>query len=211
MLEIIKAGGPIMWPIILCSVIALGITVERLWTLRRKRVIPEHMVAQVWHWLRNNELDEERIKVIRDSSPLGRVLAAGLLQRRATREIMKENVEDIGRHVAHELDRYLNTLGTIAAIAPLLGLLGTVTGMIDVFSTIVNVGVGDPTALAGGISQALLTTAAGLIVAIPALIAYRYLRGKVRAHVVDMEAEAIKLVEALQLLNRPAGKRGQAA
>lgn len=211
MLEIIKAGGPIMWPIILCSVIALGITVERLWTLRRKRVIPEHMVAQVWHWLRNNELDEERIKVIRDSSPLGRVLAAGLLQRRATREIMKENVEDIGRHVAHELDRYLNTLGTIAAIAPLLGLLGTVTGMIDVFSTIVNVGVGDPTALAGGISQALLTTAAGLIVAIPALIAYRYLRGKVRAHVVDMEAEAIKLVEALQMLNRPAGKRGQAA
>lgn len=210
MLEIVKAGGLLMWPIILCSVIALGITAERLWTLRRRRVVPEHMVAQVWHWLRGNELDEDKIRVIRDSSPLGRVLAAGLVQRNAPREVMKEHVEDIGRHVAHELERYLNTLGTIAAIAPLLGLLGTVTGMIQVFSTIVNVGVGDPTALAGGISEALLTTAAGLIVAIPALIAYRYLRGKVRAHVVDMEAEAIKLVEALQALNQ-GGRRGRAA
>ncbi|HET9679793.1 MAG TPA: MotA/TolQ/ExbB proton channel family protein [Gammaproteobacteria bacterium] len=210
MLEIIKAGGPVMWPILLCSVIALGITVERLWSLRRSRIIPAHMVAQVWLMLRNNELDEEKIKTIRDSSPLGRVLAAGLSQRHASRDIMREHVQDIGRHAAHELDRYLNTLGTIAAIAPLLGLLGTVTGMVQVFSTIVAVGVGDPTAMAGGISEALFTTVGGLVVAIPSLIAYRYLRGKVRTLVVDMEAESIKLVEALQALNK-GGKRGRAA
>lgn len=197
MLELVKAGGWLMVPIILCSIIAAGIIVERLWTLRRTKVIPAHLVAQVWHWLRNNELNEEHIKAIRDSSPLGRVLAAGLLQRQAPRDVMKEHVEDTGRHVAHELERYLNTLGTIAAISPLLGLLGTVVGMIQVFTVIVEVGVGNPASLAGGISQALITTAAGLIVAIPSLFAYRYLRGRVRAHVVLMEQEAIKLVEAL--------------
>lgn len=206
MLEIIRAGGPVMWPIILCSIIALGITVERLWSLRRSRVIPEHMVAQVWHMLRNNELDEDKIKIIRDSSPLGRILAAGLAQRHASRDIMREYVQDIGRHAAHELDRYLNTLGTIAAISPFLGLLGTVFGIVQVFSTITVSGVGDPTAMAGGISEALFTTAAGLIVAIPALVAYRYFRGKVRTLVIDMEAEAIKLVEALQALTN-AGTR----
>lgn len=205
MLEIFKAGGPVMWPILLCSIVGLGITFERLWTLRRAKVIPPHMVAQVWHWLRGNELSEERERLIRDSSPLGRILAAGLVQRHAAREIMKEHVEDIGRHVAHELERYLNTLGTIAAISPLLGLLGTVLGLMEVFSTIVRVGVGHPGALAGGISQALITTVAGLLVAIPALIVYRYLRGKVRSLVVDMEAEAIKLVEAL---NNGRGARG---
>lgn len=206
MLELIEAGGWLMYPIVLCSVIAVAITLERLWALRRSRVVPEHMVAQVWHWLQHNELDAEKVRLVRDSSPLGRILAAGLEKRRAPRDDMKESVEDTGRHVAHELERFLNTLGTIASISPLLGLLGTVTGMIKVFSAIVNVGVGNPGALAGGISEALLTTAAGLIVAIPSLIAYRYLRGRVRELIVIMEEQAIKLIDAMH-----SGKSGKKA
>jgi biopolymer transport protein ExbB len=197
MLELIQAGGWLMLPIILCSIVAAGIVAERLWTLRRERIIPPHLVAQVWHWLKEDELDEGHIKALRNSSPLGRVLASGLAQRAGSRDLIKESVEDTGRHVVHELDRYLNTLGTIAAITPLLGLLGTVIGMVRVFTAITAHGVGDPGALAGGISEALLTTAAGLTVAIPSLIAYRYLRGKVNELVVDMEQEAIKLVDAL--------------
>ncbi len=197
MLELVRAGGWLMLPIIFCSVLAAGIIIERMWFLQARRVIPEHLVARVWHWLTNDELDEEHVWAIRNSSPLGRVLASGLAHRQSPRDIMKEAVEDTGRHVAHELERYLNSLGTIAAISPLLGLLGTVVGMIKVFSAITDAGVGNPAALAGGISEALLTTAAGLLVAIPALIGYRYLRGRVAEHVVRMEQEAIKLVEAL--------------
>jgi biopolymer transport protein ExbB len=197
MLEIIKAGGWVMGPIVLCSVLALGIIVERLWTLRASRVVPDHLVAQVWHLLKHGGLDEERIRAVRESSPLGRVLAAGLVHRGSEREVMKEHIEDIGRHVAHELERHLNALGTIAAVSPLLGLLGTVSGLIEVFNVITRQGVGDPSAMAGGISEALITTVAGLTVAIPALVAYRYLRGCVAEHVVRMEQEAIKLVEAL--------------
>jgi biopolymer transport protein ExbB len=198
MLEIIRAGGWVMGPIILCSVLALGIIIERLWTLRASRVVPDHLVAQVWHLLQHGGIDEERIRAVRDSSPLGRVLAAGLAQRSAERSILKEHIEDVGRHVAHDLERHLNALGTIAAISPLLGLLGTVTGLVGVFTVITHQGVGDPSALAGGISEALITTVAGLVVAIPALIGYRYLKGRVAEHVVRMEQEAIKLVEALQ-------------
>lgn len=198
MLEIIKAGGWVMAPIILCSILALGIIVERLWTLRSERVLPSHLVAQVWHLLQHGGIDEERIRAVRDSSPLGRVLAAGLAQRAAERQVMKEHIEDVGRHVAHDLERHLGALGTIAAISPLLGLLGTVVGLVEVFTVITRQGVGDPAALAGGISAALITTVAGLVVAIPALIGYRSLKGQVAEHVVRMEQEAIKLVEALQ-------------
>lgn len=197
MLEIIKSGGWLMLPIILCSIIAAGIIIERLWSLQNRKVIPEHLVAKVWHLLKNDELGEEAIRNLYNSSPLGRIMAVGLAYRERSRDLMKEMVEDTGRHVAHELERYLNTLGTIAAISPLLGLLGTVVGMIEVFAVITTRGVGDPGALAGGISQALITTAAGLAVAIPALIGYRYLRGRVNDLVVSMEQEAIKLVEAL--------------
>ena len=197
MLELVRAGGWLMLPIIFCSVLAAGVIIERMWFLQAKRVIPEHLVARVWHWLKNDELDEEHVWAIRNSSPMGRVLAAGLAHRLSPRDIMKEAVEDTGRHVAHELERYLNTLGTIAAISPLLGLLGTVVGMIKVFSALTDAGIGNPAVLAGGISEALLTTAAGLLVAIPALIGYRYLRGRVTEHVIKMEQEAIKLVEAL--------------
>jgi biopolymer transport protein ExbB len=186
-----------MVPIIACSIIAFAIIAERLWTLRVKRVIPRQLVAQVWDQAKEKKLDVERLQDLRASSPLGRILAAGLMNRNATRDIMKEAIEDTGRHVVHELERYLNTLGTIAAISPLLGLLGTVIGMIQVFSAITTQGVGNPAALAGGISQALITTAAGMSVAIPALMAYRYFRGKVNMLVIRMEQQALRMVEVL--------------
>lgn len=197
MWELIQAGGWLMLPIIGCSVLALAIVIERCWSLRRDCVLPRHLVAEVWSKLKGNAMDAEAIRRLRQHSPLGRVLAVGVVNRHLSREVMMESIEDVGRHEAHSLERYLNTLGTIAAISPLLGLLGTVVGMIDVFGTISSQGVGNAPALAGGISQALITTAAGLVVAIPSLMAYRYLRGRVDELVVDMEQQALKLVEAI--------------
>ena len=205
MLEIIKAGGWVMWPIIGCSILAMAIVLERAWTLRASRVIPSHLVAQVWHMLRTNELNDERIAQVRDSSPLGRVLAAGLTLRDAPREVMKERIEDVGRHVGHEMERGLNTLGTIAAISPFLGLLGTVSGLIRVFGSITEAGLGNPTVLAGGISEALVATFAGLAIAIPSLIAYRWFRGRVTELVLLIEQEVIRLVDALHLQDIKAG------
>ena len=195
--EIIKTGGWLMLPIIACSVVALAIVIERFWSLKRSRVIPRQLVAQIWQLAQQNQLTDERIRQLRAGSPLGRVLASGLINRDHSREVMKEGIEETGRHVAHELERYLNTLGTIAAITPLLGLLGTVIGMITVFSVITDVGVGNPGQLAGGISEALITTAAGISVAVPTLIFHRYFRGRVDELVVIMEQEAIKLVEVM--------------
>lgn len=197
MFELVTAGGWLMAPIIACSIVAFAIIAERLWTLRVKRVIPRSLVAQVWDWAKERKFDLERLQTLRASSPLGRILAAGLSNRNASREVMKESIEDTGRHVVHELERYLNTLGTIAAIAPLLGLLGTVIGMIKVFSAITTQGVGNPAALAGGISEALITTAAGMVVAIPTLMFYRYFRGKVALLVIRMEQQAVRMVEVL--------------
>ena len=197
MLELMKAGGFLMWPILLCSVIALAIVVERFWSLQTERITPKNLVNKVWQWARNGQLDVKKINDIRNESPLARLLAAGLVNMRHDREVMKESIEEVGRHVAHELERFLNTLGTIAQIAPLLGLLGTVIGMIKVFSVITTQGVGDPSVLAEGISMALITTAAGLTVAIPTLMFYRYFRGKVDELVLTMEQESLKLVEVI--------------
>lgn len=197
MLELIKAGGWVMWPILLCSVIALAIIVERFWSLQRKRTVPKHLVNQIWQWARDGQLDAKRLQDLRKNSPLGRILAAGLANRRHEREVMKESIEEVGQHVSHELERFLNTLGTIASISPLLGLLGTVLGMIKVFAVITTEGVGDAAVLADGIAEALMTTAAGLMVAIPALLFYRYFRGRVDELVVTMEQESLRLVEAL--------------
>jgi len=193
----VRAGGWLMLPIILCSVIALAIIVERLWSLQVRRVLPKHLVAQVWRWEKIHQLTEEHVKELQASSPLGSILAAGIVNRHQDRDVMKESIEDTGRHIVHELERYLNSLGTIAAITPLLGLLGTVIGMIKVFATITTQGVGDPGALAGGISEALLTTAAGMSVAIPTLMFYRYFRGRVRMLVLKMEQEALTMVEIM--------------
>ena len=186
-----------MLPIILCSVIAAAIILERLWTLQPRRVLPKNLTRQVWEWVSKNQLSHTHIESLHHGSPLGEILAAGLANRHREREIIKESIEDAGRQVVHDLERFLNSLGTIAAITPLLGLLGTVIGMVKVFAAITTHGVGDPTVLAGGISEALITTAAGLTVAIPSLIGYRYLRGRVDALAVRMEKEAITMVEAL--------------
>lgn len=197
MFEIVRAGGWLMLPLLLCSVVAVAIIIERLWTLRRRRVLPDDLTVKVWEWAHNRKLDESHLRALSESSPLGQILASGLLNRSRSRDIMKESIEDTGRHVVHELERYLNSLGTIAAVTPLLGLLGTVIGMVKVFTAITTHGVGNPTVLAGGISEALLTTAAGLSIAIPSLIGYRYLRGRVDSLVVQMEKEAMKLVETI--------------
>jgi len=198
-LELVKAGGWLMLPIIACSVIALAIIAERIWSLRVSRVLPKNLVAQVWRWEKMRQLNDQHLQELQSSSPLGSILAAGILSRNEDRNVMKESIEDTGRHVVHELERYLNSLGTIAAISPLLGLLGTVIGMIKVFATITTEGVGNPGALAGGISEALITTAAGMSVAIPTLMFYRYFRGRVRMLVLRMEQEALRMVEVMHV------------
>ena len=197
MFELIKAGGWVMWPIILCSVAALAIIGERFWSLQKKYVAPPNLLAQVQQLLARNELEPSHLAALRDSSPLGRILAAGLVNRDHDREIVKEAVENAGRQVVPELERYLRSLGTIAGISPFLGLFGTVVGMIQMFSGIGQHGVGDPSIVAAGISTALITTAGGLAVAIPSLMFYRYFRGRVNELLLEMEQEAVKLVEIL--------------
>jgi biopolymer transport protein ExbB len=174
-LELVKAGGWIMLPIIACSILSLAIVAERLWTLQRRRVTPRHLVAQVWNLHKHGKLDTAQLIKLREGSPLGRILAAGLMNRHHDREIMKESIEETGRQVVHQLERYLNSLGTIAAITPLLGLLGTVIGMIKVFSAIMSHGVGDP----------------------PSLMFHRFFIGRVDELVITMEEEALKIVEVI--------------
>jgi biopolymer transport protein ExbB len=197
MWELVQAGGYFMWPIILCSVAAVGILFERLWTLQRKRVLPEELIKKVSQLAESGQVNPKVIEALEKNSPLGRVMAAALANRDRGREIMMERVQDTGRHVVHELERFLNTLGTIASISPLLGLLGTVTGIIRAFNAVMLGGMGDPRLLAGGISEALITTAGGLAVAIPSFIAYRYLRGKVERIVIDMEKIAVTFADSL--------------
>ena len=197
MLEIIQSGGWMMVPIIIASVLALAITVERFWTLRPGKIAPPDLLSQVWSWMKNKQLDSAKIRTLKDSSPLGNVLAAGLINSRHGRQIMKESIEEVASHEIHEMERYLNALGTIAAVAPLMGLLGTVIGMIKVFAEIMAQGTGQANLLAGGISEALIATAAGLVIAIPALICHRMLQRRVDEIVVYMEQEALKLVDVL--------------
>ena len=204
MLEIILAGGWLMAPILLCSTLAVAIIIERFWTLRKSKVTPDGLSAMVEDWAAKHELDERHLAQIRNESPLGRIFAAALINRKRSREVIKEAVEDTGRHVVHELERFLNTLGTIAGISPLLGLLGTVVGMIKVFSVIMVSGVGDANVLAGGISQALITTAAGLTVAIPSYFFYRFFRGMVSEYVISMEEKAIRLIDCIERGNASA-------
>ena len=199
MFEMVQAGGWLMFPIILCSIISAAICIERFWTLRTNQIAPRNLLSQVWNWIKNNEMDARRVRELRNGSPLGQILAAGINSHRRGRELMKENIQEVAGHVVHDLERYLNTLGTVAAISPLLGLLGTVIGMIKVFSVIRLEGTGNAAILAGGISEALITTAAGLTVAIPSLFFYRYFQRKVDELVINMEQEALKLVEVLNV------------
>ncbi|MBT5789970.1 MAG: MotA/TolQ/ExbB proton channel family protein, partial [Gammaproteobacteria bacterium] len=149
MFELVQAGGWLMIPILLCSVVAAGISVERLWTLRAEQVAPRDLLTQVWSWIRNNEMDSSRLREVKSGSPLGQILVAGITSHRRGRDVMKESIEEVANHVVHELERYLNTLGTVAAITPLLGLLGTVIGMIKVFTAIQLEGTGNAAVLAG--------------------------------------------------------------
>jgi len=198
-----------MGPIILFSVVAAAIILERLWTLQDRRVIPSDLTRRVWQLVEAGQVNDQVIEALRQNSALGKVLAAGLANRHRSREAMMERLEDAGRHVVHELERFLNTLGTIAGVSPLLGLLGTVGGIIKSFNAITAGGMGDPRLLSGGIAQALVTTAAGLMVAIPSLIAYRYLRGRVDRIVIEIEKDAIQLADALESANA-GGKAAQA-
>lgn len=206
MFELVQAGGWLMIPILLCSIISAAICVERFWTLRTPQIVPKNLLAQVWTWIKNNEMDNKKLKELRAGSPLGQILAAGIANHRRGREQMKEAIEEVASQVVHEMERYLNTLGTVAAITPLIGLLGTVIGMIKVFTAIRLEGTGNAAVLAGGISEALITTAAGLTVAIPSLFFYRFFQRKVDELVVGMEQEALKLVEVLNNDRAPTNK-----
>lgn len=197
MFELVKSGGWLMLPLILCSIGAFAIIVERFWSLRSEKVLPKHLVATVWTAVKNNKLVRHDIEELGKQSALGKILTAGIINRESDRDRIKESIEEQGREVVHELEQFLDSLGTIAAISPLLGLLGTVIGMIKVFSQITLHGVGNPTVLADGISQALITTATGLSIAIVSLIFYRYFRRRVDTYVVQIEKEAIKMVDVL--------------
>lgn len=195
MLDLLRPGGMIMFPLLLCSVLALAIIIERFWTLRTSRLAPKTLVSELWGWIKKKELNSKRLRELKDAAPIGRVLAAGLVNAKHGREIMKESIQEEASHVVHEMERFLTALGTIAVITPLLGLLGTVVGMIKVFAQLQLEGAGNAAALAGGISEALITTASGLTVAIPALIFHRYFTRRVDEIVIDMEQEALRLVE----------------
>jgi len=195
--QVLSAGGWVMPFIVLCSIIALAICIERQFALNRKKIAPPHLLATVWQQLRGEGLDAQRLKSLRQGSPLGAILAAGLANRHQGRDVMRESIREAASHVIHQLERYLNTLGTVAAVTPLMGLLGTVLGMISVFTEITTYGTGNAGVLAGGISEALITTAAGLAVAIPSLVMHRHYTSRIESIVVDLEREAIKLVDAI--------------
>ncbi|RAU17256.1 MotA/TolQ/ExbB proton channel family protein [Nitrincola tibetensis] len=197
MFELIRSGGWLMVPIILCSVAAMAICFERLWFLKRSRVLPSGLLSETLELIRSGEMTPEHLRVIKAGSPLGTIIVAGINNSRSGRVIMKESIEEAAGHVVHDLERFLTSLGTIAAITPLLGLLGTVVGMIKVFTEIMILGTGNASVLAGGISEALITTAAGLSIAIPALVMHRYFQRRVNTLVLTMEQEAVKLVEVI--------------
>ena len=188
-----------MIPLLLLTIVALGIVVERFWSLRRDRVMPPGLGDEVRAWVaRGKPLEPAHIDSLRSTSPLGALLAAELDVRNRSRETIRERVEDVGRHLVHRMERFLNTLGTIAAAGPLLGLFGTVVGMIEMFLGILDHGIGDANQLAGGIGKALICTAAGMVVAIPALAFHRYFRGRIAGYIVDMEHEAMQLMDVLE-------------
>ncbi|MBD9534710.1 MAG: MotA/TolQ/ExbB proton channel family protein [Stenotrophomonas sp.] len=202
MWELVKAGGWPMLPLLLLGVLALAIVLERFWSLRRNEVLPPGLGEEVRNWAARGKLDASHIASLRANSPLGALLAAALEARNRPREQIRERIEDTGRHLVHRMGRFLNALGTIASAGPLLGLLGTVVGMIQMFLGILDHGVGDVNQLAGGIGKALVCTATGMIVAIPALMFHRYFRGRIDGYVIEMEQEASALLDSLD--GRPA-------
>lgn len=201
MLEIFKAGGPLMWVLLLCSWVSVAIIIGKFWSLSKNSVVPERLQSQIEELIKNQSIPTNKIEMIREHSPLGEVLAAGLTNISRGRDEMKQSIEESGRYVVHRLSRYLNTLGTVASISPLVGLLGTVIGMIKVFTAITSTGVGDPSVLSGGIAQALITTAAGLAIGIASLMFYRFFQGRVQELTVTLEQNALRIVEAANKKN----------
>lgn len=207
MFELFRAGGPLMWIILVCSLAALTIIFERMLTLRKKQVVPASLRAQIVDLASSGKVTDEKIEVIRNHSPLGMIYAAGLANLPYGIDTMREAIEEAGKQVVHGLGRYLNTLGTIASITPLIGLLGTVIGMIKVFTAITVSGVGDPIVLSGGISEALITTAAGLSVGIPCLMFYRFFRSRIAELSVSLEENALALLETQKFAKPSVSKR----
>ncbi|SBS31835.1 Biopolymer transport protein ExbB [Marinomonas aquimarina] len=197
MLELFKSGGFFMWPLLLCSILTLAIVLERFWTLRNNRVAPRSLLSDVLTRLREDRMTLDYIRTMQSQSGLSFIFAAGLLNSKHGRRAMKESIQEAANHVIHELERFMSTLGTIAAISPLIGLLGTVVGMIKVFNVLMEQGAGNTQLLAGGISEALITTAAGLVVAIPALVFHRYFVRRIDEVVVNMEQQSTKLIDVL--------------
>jgi biopolymer transport protein ExbB len=194
--DIIQAAGWPIWFLIFASVVAIPIIIERFWALRRSAIIPKGLVDEVLAEFRQKGLSTELLTKTAQRGPLGQIIAAGLANAQAPRVVMKEAIEEVGRVVTHRLDRFLTTLGTIAAMSPLLGLFGTVVGMIEIFASTTAAGT-NPTQLAHGISVALYNTALGLMIAIPCMIFYRHFRALVESYIVEMEREAIRLVDAV--------------
>lgn len=197
MLHIIEAAGWPIWPIILCSIIAIAIIGERFYSLRHELVAPRSLLPRVIQEYRKSGVSADMLSGIAQSSLLGKVLAAGLKNVNSPREVMKESIEEAGRAASQELDRYLTTLGTIATMSPLLGLLGTIIGMIEIFGASTPTGITDPAQLAHGISIALYNAAFGIIVAVPSLVFYRHFRARADSLVVEMELQAVKMVEVI--------------
>ena len=197
MYEIVVAGGWLMVPILLCSLVSVAIIIERFLSLGRNKILSPGLLRYVWDLYKSNKLSMDRIIELRQDSPLGEVFSAGLVNQAHGRDVMKDAMEEAGSKVAHEMERFLAALGTIAAITPLLGLLGTVLGMIEVFTEIMASGTGDTGRLAGGISTALITTASGLTIAIPSMVFHRYFERQIDGMVVDMEHQCSRLVDAI--------------
>lgn len=202
MMEFFQAGGWLMVPIVLSSILAMAIIMERSLSLRTMRIVPAKAIQQAQKLAKTDNPPSKVISALSQGSLLGQVLATVLENRHLPRHVIKENVEEAGRHAVHAMERYMTALGTIAAITPLMGLLGTVLGMIQVFGVITEIGVGNPTDLAGGISQALITTAAGISVAIISLIFHRYFKAKIDDYIMIMEKEAISLIEIVNRVNQ---------
>lgn len=196
MWNIIQAAGWPIWPLLFASVISIAIIAERSWALRSSVIAPKSLLPEIQSWLKQGTLTKDACMRLENHSPLGLIFASALCNTDTSREIMKEAIEESGRAVAHNLERYLTTLGTIATVSPLLGLLGTVIGMVELFGAFTATGH-DVAQFARGISVALYNTAMGIIVAVPSMIAYRFFRGKVDGLIVEMEQQAIKLVEII--------------
>ena len=197
MWEIIQAAGWPIWPLILTSIIGVAIILERLWSLRKSQIIPDGLIVEIKTMIKQNNLDDNKVNILKNSSPLGDLLAVAIAKRKDSAEVIKSALDERAGIIVHNLERYLGVLVTIATVAPLLGLFGTIIGMVELFSSFTSSGH-DVAVFARGISIALYNTAGGIVVAVPAMIAYRFFRSKIDNYLNEMEHYAIQIVEILK-------------